>query len=293
MEPLLEAIRSRSERALASGSLVPIATASRELAADGAVFLVRVLERVARKQDEARAARRDPRNPFLPPEPELVVRDLSATHLAVLNRFPVLADHLLIVTRRFEAQEQPLGPADFAAAWQGLAEIDALVFYNSGPEAGASQPHRHLQLVPLPLAEGLPALPAAPLLAGACRAERPGRSAALPFAHAGCRSDDLAALPPARAARETCARYLELLAFLSLSAEAPAPYNLLLTRRELLIVPRRRPEFAGLPVNALGYAGALLVRDDAGFQALARLGPLALLRDVGIPTRSGPGLASA
>ncbi len=289
MQPLAEAIRSRSERALAAGALVPIATASRELAADGAVFLVRVLEGVARKQEETHAARRDARNPFLPPEPELVVRELSETHLAVLNKFPVLADHLLIVTRRFETQESPLGPADFAAAWQGLAEIDALVFYNSGLEAGASQPHKHLQLVPLPLATGLPALPAEALIEGACRGERPGRSAALPFAHAGCRSDDLSALPPDLAAGETWARYRELLAFLSLSAEAPAPYNLLLTRRELLLVPRRRPELAGMPVNALGYAGVLLVRDAEAFEALAQLGPLALLRDVGVPTRSEAG----
>jgi len=289
VEPLAEAIRRRSALALASGALLPLATSSHELAADGVVFLVRVLERVADKERVAAAARREARNPFLPPEPELVVRELSPTHLALLNKFPVLEQHLLLVTRRYEAQERPLTRADFEAAWLGLGELDALVFYNSGAESGASQPHKHLQLVPLPLAPKLPALPAEPLFAEACRAAQPDRSRRLPFAHAGCRTDDLAGLPAERAAAATAARYRALLAELSLSATAPAPYNLLLTRRLLLLVPRRSPELAGLPVNALGYAGGLLVRDAAGLAHLARIGPLALLRDVGVPIpRSAP-----
>ena len=32
-----------------------------------------------------------------------------------------------------------------------LAEFDGLGFYNGGETAGASQPHKHLQIVPLPL----------------------------------------------------------------------------------------------------------------------------------------------
>jgi sulfate adenylyltransferase (ADP) / ATP adenylyltransferase len=30
-----------------------------------------------------------------------------------------------------------------------------LAYYNCGPSSGASQPHKHVQVVPLPLAEGL------------------------------------------------------------------------------------------------------------------------------------------
>ena len=44
--------------------------------------------------------------------------------------------------------------ADFDALARGLAAIDGLAFYNGGTVAGASQPHKHLQLVPVPLGVG-------------------------------------------------------------------------------------------------------------------------------------------
>jgi ATP adenylyltransferase len=34
---------------------------------------------------------------------------------------------------------------------------DALCFYNSGPASGASQPHKHVQIIPLPLIPDAPA----------------------------------------------------------------------------------------------------------------------------------------
>ena len=46
-----------------------------------------------------------------------------------------------------------------------------------------------------------------------------------------------------------------------------APYNLLATRRWMLLVPRSRDCFDSVPVNALGFAGSLFVRDEAQMQA--------------------------
>lgn len=43
---------------------------------------------------------------------------LSATHTAVLNKFNVLQQHLLIVTYRCEQQEVLLTGADFEALWR-------------------------------------------------------------------------------------------------------------------------------------------------------------------------------
>jgi ATP adenylyltransferase len=283
---LLDEIRSRSASALASGALVPITTEARALDADGARFLVCILERVAAKESEARTALREARNPFLPPDPALVVRELSATHVAVLNKFPVLANHLLIITRAFEAQESALTRADLEAAWIGLREIDGLVFYNAGSEAGASQPHKHLQLVPLPLGLGFSALAGEALFAPACRAIEPGRNPALPFEHAGCRVADVVSAGLERAAAATHERYRALLAALALGTGRPRPHNLLLTRRWLALIPRRRSELDGMPVNALGYAGALLVRDAPAFDRLRELGARSLLREVGFPTQS-------
>jgi hypothetical protein len=60
----------------------------------------------------------------------------------------------------------------------------------------------------------------------------------------------------------------------------PPPYNLLVTRSWMLLVPRSRDSALGVSVNALGFAGALLVRDHAQMVAVVDLGPMTVLRRV-------------
>lgn len=219
-------------------------------------------------------------NPFLPYESELYVADLGAAHVCLLNKYPVLPHHALIVTRDFEPQESPLGAADFAAAWSVLCDFDGLVFYNAGPEAGASQPHKHLQVVPLPLGAAAPTVPIEPWLAAARFDRAIGRVPALPFLHGFARLRD------DRGGPDTIARVLHGL-YRKLAAafgcdQGGRPYNLLVTKRWMLLVPRSRAGWQGVPVNALGFAGALLAKDDAQRELLRTAGPLTALREVAI-----------
>ena len=73
---------------------------------------------------------------------------LGAAHVVVLNKFPVIDRHLLLVTRQFEDQHTPLSHADFDALAAVIAVHGGLGFYNGGRTAGASQAHKHLQWVP-------------------------------------------------------------------------------------------------------------------------------------------------
>lgn len=62
------------------------------------------------------------------------------------------------VTRRFESQNERLGLSDLEAAAAAIRLYPAggaLAFYNCGDFSGRSQPHKHLQVVPLPLDESL------------------------------------------------------------------------------------------------------------------------------------------
>ena len=59
---------------------------------------------------------------------------------------------------------------------------------------------------------------------------------------------------------------------------APAPHNWLATREWLLVVPRSRERAGGIGVNALGFAGSLLVRSDEQLAWLRTQGPLDFLR---------------
>jgi sulfate adenylyltransferase (ADP) / ATP adenylyltransferase len=222
------------------------------IADGGARFVVRAASSLAAKA--AAPQRADPLGDY---EPELFVADVGGAHYALLNKYPVTAEHLLVVSRRFAPQEELLDADDFRALTMLMAGLDWLAFYNAGRVAGASQARKHLQLVPLPLALEIPApVPLEPLIT----------HGALPFRHA------VAALPTLDAMHRI---YRELI------AQSPAaPYNLLATRRWMLVVPRRQERYESISVNALGYAGSLYVRNPAELELVRRAGPMNVLRAV-------------
>ena len=124
-------VRSVTQQALASGALGPIDTRVEALDDCGLTFQVRVVESLARKRVAAATAPRGA-NPFLPHEDAMFVAEVSATHLALLNKFPVIDDHLLLVTRAFESQLAPLTVDDFGALVACMEHFDGLGFYNAG-----------------------------------------------------------------------------------------------------------------------------------------------------------------
>lgn len=290
---LAPAIAGRTRHALACGAMQPIETIEEIVPEGGVEFIVRRVSSLLRKDtDSKRSAPDEARaDPFLPHEPDLFVADVSESHFALLNKFNVIEHHLLVLTRTFVDQETLLDAGDFAALAACMAEVDGLAFYNGGTAAGASQPHKHLQLVPLPLARSGPPLPVEvlfePLKARAGVVQVPG----LPFGHAFLWLDRRAFDDVGVAARQMHARYLELLAAVGLKAvgtggqlRQSGPYNLLATRRWMLLVPRRSERFDSIAVNALGFAGSLFVRDQAQLALLKRAGPMAVLRE----TATGP-----
>ncbi len=269
--------RAVTARALRSGDLQPIATLQRVLEANGIEWVVHVLTHLDEKVADQNRRRDRGENPFLPYEERLFIAELSPTHLCLLNKFNVLDHHVLIVTREFVDQASPLERSDFEALWIGLAEGEALGFYNSALAAGASQSHRHFQLVPLPLGVGGRKLPVDPLLAELDLAtEEIGRISAWPFAHGVMRIDDCRDISLREAAVRTLARYRVLQGALGTGCA----YNLLVTDRWMIHVPRRIGSWKGIPVNALGFAGALMVRDEAQFEVLRRRTPIGLLTEV-------------
>lgn len=237
---------------------------------DGIPFQLRVLLGGHPKKKAKKEQRKTGRNPFLPPEPNLYVGDLSKTHGAVLNKFNVFGGHLLVITHTLVPQEGLLDSDDFDALLAAMQGIDGLGFYNAGGQAGASQFHRHLQVAPLPLlpsAEGT----ATPIDA-AIISDRP-----LPFAHSIVPFEGR---PLVRSdAPDLFELYQSLMADQGL-AGGDRPYNLLLSRRWMIVVPRLFDRFKGVSINALGFAGSLLVRDRQGLDLVKALGPGAFLRGV-------------
>ena len=292
---LWESIVRSTRSAIAQRAILPIPTEYAFIEDSGMRFFVRILAGL-RKKDEA-ATKKGPDSgpagiidPFLPPEKDLLLGDISDTHLAVLNKFNVVKHHLLMVTRTFEEQDTLLTLADFEALWLCMAEFEGLAFYNGGREAGASQQHKHLQMVPLPLAPKGPAIPIAPLLARAPMSGI-GTIPGLAFQHAFVRLDRDLLETPREAAIQTCDLYRAMLASVNMEissgcgpARQSQPYCFLATREWLLLVPRTREFFENISFNALAFAGSLFIRDDQQLRRLRSVGPMKALRSVAVAT---------
>jgi ATP adenylyltransferase len=278
---LWPAILERTRHALSVGALQPIRTRHEAVDDGGVHFLVRCLSTLAHKPPPDAAG-----NPFAPYEAELFVADISPTHVALLNKFPVVEHHLLIVTRRFEPQDSALTARDFAALAACMAELNGLGFYNAGTGAGASQRHKHLQIVPLPLGPGETELPIEALLECAAADAQPDRAPGVPFEHSFLRLNPALFGDPDSAGELLAEHYSALLRaagiglVISHRPTTTLPYNLLVARRWMLCVPRTQESFEGIPVNALAFAGSLLVKDEEQLERVRRHGPLAVLRGV-------------
>ncbi|TKS61689.1 MAG: hypothetical protein EWM72_00437 [Nitrospira sp.] len=265
-------------------AILSIPTTPEVIEQRGVAFQVRVITALAIKALATAATSNA--DPFLPYDPDLFVAELSPTHVALLNKFNVVDHHLLIVTRAFEDQVALLTREDCAALLSCLAEIDGVAFYNAGPAAGASQRHKHLQVIPLS-ALPEPRLPIEPLVRSVKMAGATGTVPGLPFLHAYAPMDPAWLDPRKDGASSLLACYRSLLRAVGLSVEATAaPYNLLVTRQWLLLVPRSQEFFEGISINALGFAGALLVKDARQLAVLRTHGPLNALQHVALPQKS-------
>jgi sulfate adenylyltransferase (ADP) / ATP adenylyltransferase len=287
---LWQRVIAQTDAAIASGALLSIPTAHEWVEDQGTQFLVRIVTNLVRKeqdkQQQEKKTKVDPDfNPFLPYEEALFVVDVSETHVCLLNKFNVVNYHLLIITREFEEQESLLNLKDFEALWTCLAEFDGLGFYNAGTQAGASQRHKHLQLMPLPLSsEDEVPIPIEPSLIANLTGDSVVQSSTLPFKHGLVKLDPKRSKSVAEGAQMLLEAYQNLLRSLScyLNSEQPAPYNLLVTREWMFLVPRSQDSYKEIPVNSLGFAGALLVRNTEQLEFLKTIHPMTLLQKVGI-----------
>ncbi len=294
-------ILDTTDSALRSGALKPIKTEGRVMRDAGVDFLVRIVESLARKeadkilQAEKTGKGEEKPNPFLPYEKEMFVADISDTHLCLLNKFNVIEHHLLIVTRAFEHQERLLTARDFEAIWRCMAEFEGLAFYNGGEIAGASQDHKHLQLIPLPMASNGSPVPMESLMKQP--REVPGVIAGLSFVHAFKRFSAITDIPGEMAARTLHQMYRLMLQQVGLNAFTEreetlqsGPYNLLFTRQWMLLVPRSQEFFESISINSLAFAGALLARNRDEMDLIRKKGGMGILEHTGIsPFRASRG----
>ncbi|KAJ1962408.1 bifunctional AP-4-A phosphorylase/ADP sulfurylase [Dipsacomyces acuminosporus] len=221
-------------------------------------------------------------NPFLPFDRRLHVKSLGSTHQLLLNKYCIIPGHLLITTAEFEQQGEPLTEKDFAVVLDTTSNLSRrhIVFYNSGEESGASQPHKHLQILPMPSNMADPPtmtlwLESAPPCGQAYACDK------LPFSHIGVRLNT-ASLSPA----SLLAAYSKALCELTRLYAKDISYNMVLTPSALMLFPRKQNSWQGIGINSLGYAGLMLCKTADELNLVKASSILSILTNAGYPVNS-------
>mgnify|MGYP000539256397 CR=1 FL=1 len=280
MADFWQQVKHCSEAAIASGNAQPIDTDAQYTEEFHQQFCIRLIDPLWQKPTVSE--HKPGFNPFLSPDPALTVREVSDSHLCVLNKYPVLSQHVLLITQEFKPQQARLNIDDFIALADVMAQGESFGFYNSGPEAGASQSHKHLQLIQL-TEQNQQLMPLLPVLQK-FRDGVPQQLPELPYYHAGVAlSKDLlkkSELAPV----EMQMQYEKLCRHLKLHSDhnefIQQPYNLLVTSQWMMMIPRRQECHQGVSVNGLGFVGSLLVKDQQQLSTLLESGPGSLLQAV-------------
>jgi len=247
-------------------------------------------------------------DPFAPPyNSKLFVGELNVEredYIVLLNKYSVVREHFLLVTKDYQSQNSPLLPSDLLQTYLLLvasyqAGKNHLAFFNCGELSGASQPHKHLQFIPVDN-EGPPIerLAKSQIVQAM---DEPFTISSLPYSHGVFR------LPTSLRSSSSEAIMKQLteafLALLDLSLVAvrhnptqkpgPPSYNVLLTLDHMHVIPRSKEKHIlsktgdAVSINALGYAGMLLAKSDIELQAIRDEGVMKILSEVGISKYDG------
>lgn len=308
---LFARIKEVYELALANGDLVFSEPSDVELVEDkGIEFELKIVEGLAKRPNNRATEPGEStevteeilkevteKNPFLKPEPELTVVDsLLSDYRIILNKYPNMEYHFLLVTKKFEKQDTLLKPLELEIMNSILDNINAkglkfFSFFNSGPESGYSQFHKHIQFMMLPnkfvpyqnnVIRGVDFF----IPNESKETKRP-----LFYPKAGFKHYILKIK-----AREDCEdgeEYKDDLAILymylvrrvmNLFKEheiLKLSYNLLMMKDWIMIIPRRNAKYKDIWQNSLGFMGLFCLKNDELKQTVKQLGMLEILKQCG------------
>lgn len=242
-----QAIEQQVKIAIEHNSLYPLTVTKQEIVENGLSFSCFILDgkHAKRKQPNEHTS-----NPFLPHEEALFIRSIGDNHKLLLNKFPALKNHCLICSNEFVPQTNALTLADFEAWFKVLSLEHSVGFYNGGEHAGASQPHRHMQV--FQSKHNLIAQIAVQL------------------------SDSVCYRQEALSARSAYQHYLQCIG----ADEQPHPYNLILNQHQFMYVKRVRASFMDINANGLNFCGYFLVKDESQRIKLSEFGFIPFLKQL-------------
>ena len=213
-------------------------------------------------------------NPFKPWDKILEIDSIGNGHQLILNKYPVQLGHVLLITNEWKEQNGWLDIKDWEAIKEVNKDTSGLWFFNSGPLAGASQPHRHIQLLRRDPSE----------------LSCPREKWILAFNNLNYKNEKfskniiLKKFSKSLNEENIHEIYKDLSYNLGLGdprndKKPKYPYNLIFTDRWMIIIKRKTDNLFGISINALGFAGYILVTEKSNIKYLRELGPEKLLED--------------
>ncbi|AAQ00006.1 MULTISPECIES: ATP adenylyltransferase family protein [Prochlorococcus] len=266
---------SLSKNALENSSLKPINTNLEYLST--ATNLIFEYRRVSSINFKFSTTFGPKENPFRPWDKRLQIDTIGNNHILILNKYPVQIGHMLLITRKWYPQDGWLNQTDWEALKAVEKDTSGLWFFNSGPKAGASQNHRHLQLlrrkildISCPLEswyegnQNINLCESSLLRRNICSAKRSIKN---------------------ETAYDLHNTYIRLCDRIGLGAPDDStkpnyPYNLLISPNWIGIIRRSKEYAYGFSLNALAFAGYLLGTNKSNNDWLNKNGPIKLLEEV-------------
>ncbi|KAK2040853.1 ATP adenylyltransferase [Colletotrichum somersetense] len=321
---LPELVRTAFSKARSNGDLTYYATQVTVLHANSIPFQLRFSPALANKPTAPRPKSDEPRkhfDPFESPEkgPLFIVDLPDSAHNLVLNKFAVVPEHFILATKEFKQQTHLLEPRDLAATYACIdaymqygharegRDAELYAFFNSGPHSGASQPHRHIQLLPVArMRDGLSEDSPWDVLAKHLDSSD---ASGVPFStfadkiHRDMTPEELHSiyLSLFSSAVEAVKAHVGTLDD-PRDGDAPISYNLAMTSDRLVVLPRLAEgatiHRGGTPVgelclNGTVLAGTALVKNEAEWNVLKAKNDgvqlLEVLSKIGLPVDGGRG----
>lgn len=260
---LWEVGNKKSLQGVSTGELLPLTNNDIIVNQNGVDFIVNIETENMKIKHSPSVVMHDP---FLAPySPTVFIDDIGSNHVCILNKFPIVVPHLLVCAKNYIPQTSPLVLNDFKAWIEGITDNGVLGFFNSGAIAGSSQMHRHMQLIRT-------ALPLESVIL----------NGQLPFNYDLLLLDDLNA-------ESLYQHYLSVMDKMQLYTSSTVnglieclPYNILLTKRWMLLVPRTTNQIGEMKGHGVNFIGRFLVSSHEQLQWLTDYGFMRFLTDCSV-----------
>lgn len=217
-------------------------------------------------------------DPFAPPR-KTVICSVLPEFVIMLNKYSLEKGHFLAVTDQFVPQTGPVRPQDLVMLHDVVQRPSkrTYAFLNGGPDAGASQKHRHFQFMDVPdLRE--PVWPDA-IFNASPKATEPQSHPKVPIAHF--------LLPILDASKEGLVKsWQKLFAQAQKAADTDdreMPFNFLLTKEYMMILPRKQSNWEDISIGGTVMVGSIPVEEPKYLDIVKETGIVEIMRHVGFP----------